>query len=305
MEYTPLLKPIDRGASMRPPFELEWRQGVLLRSTNWLGDALMTIPAAYQIRRCVPEECGFFVVAPKFLAPLWRACPWVDHVVEMAGKRLSADEARDARGLRAGVSVVFPNSLGSAWDMRKCGTPARVGRSGRFRGWLLTHRLPEWPAAHGQADRHQLSYYLEIAASLGKIDWTMDYPSLQVDTKFAIDLGMATDEDWLGIAPGAAFGPAKQWPAEYYAAVAKQHVARGGRVVFVGTAKEAPVTSQLAMELPGSLDMAGKTSLTQLMAILARCRRVVANDSGAMHLAAALGTPGVAIFGSTDTTGKS
>ena len=108
------------------------------------------------------------------------------------------------------------------------------------------------------------------------------------------------DGNWLAIAPGAAFGPAKQWLPEYFLEVARWHGGKGGRVVLVGTAKEQPVTAWLAERMPGTLDLAGKTSIDELMSVLATAKSVVANDSGAMHLAAAVGTPGVAVFGSTD-----
>ena len=297
MLYTPKIIKLAE----REPFELTWSNGLLLRSTNWLGDALMTLPAAYQMSRLLPKSCGFFVLCPNFLVPLWEACPWVSCAIGMKEKRISAEEIRNVYSLCVGTAVVFPNSFGSAMDVYHCRIRHRVGRAGRFRSLLLTHRLPEWPRSKGSAGFHQLSYYLDLAASLGKIDYTTDYPSLKTEPELAQKLGMEGD-DWLAVAPGAAFGPAKQWPAEHYLAVAKWHVAHGGRVVFVGTKSEMAVTKELSAQLPGSLDLAGRTNLTELMAVLAKARFAEANDSGAMHLAAAVGTRGVAVFGSTDPT---
>ena len=285
----------------RRPFELTWKNGLMLRSTNWLGDALMTLPAAYQMSRLLPRTCGFFVLCPKNLVPLWEACPWVDYAIGMERKRVSREEIGNVQSLSTGTAVVFPNSFGSAMDVYHCHIHNRVGRAGRFRSLLLTHRLPEWPRTKEGAAFHQLSYYLDLASAIGEIDFTTDYPPLKTDLELARKLGME-GENWLAIAPGAAFGPAKQWPAEHYLAVAKWHSSNGGRVVLVGTKAEMSVTQELSAQLPGSLDLAGRTNLTELMAVLAKARFAVANDSGAMHLAAAVGTSGVAVFGSTDPT---
>lgn len=295
MLYTPYIPEIPE----RVPFELEWKNGLLLRSTNWLGDALMTLPAAWQASRALPEACGFFVLCPAFLEPLWSACPWVNAVVPMASKHTSSRDRRVIKSLRPGVALVFPNSFGSAWDVCRCGIDYRVGRAGRWRSPLLTHRIHEWPRAKGVGDRHQLYYYLELVSSIVKVTADTSYPALKVNLQLAADCGIE-GEGWLALAPGAAYGPAKQWPPEHFLEVARAHTKNGGRVVFVGTAKEAAVTAELCNLLPGSIDLAGRTNLAQLMAVLATVDAVVANDSGAMHLAAAVGTKGVAVFGSTD-----
>ncbi len=295
MKYTPVLKKLGEHAKV----DFRWRNGFLLRSTNWLGDVLMTLPAAYQISRYIPEGCGFFVLCQKGLAPLWKACPWVNIVIAMEGHHVSPKEVMDIRHLAPGVACVFPNSFGSALDAYRCGVLQRVGRAGRFRGLLLTERLPEWPAAKGKAEFHQLSYYLELASIFGKVEYTTDYPKLKVDLELARRLGVEGD-NWLAIAPGAAYGPAKQWLPEFFLEVARWHGGKGGRVVLVGTEKEKQVTSWLADRMLGSLELAGRTNMDELMAVLAASRAVVANDSGAMHLAAAVGTQGVAVFGSTD-----
>ena len=130
---------------------------------------------------------------------------------------------------------------------------------------------------------------------------TADCPPLAVDGEAARALGMEDGVKWLAIAPGAAFGPAKQWPKERFAEVAKWFAKERGRVVIVGGPKEAAVAADIAEQLPsGTLNLTGKTDMRQLMAVLAASSVVVANDSGAMHLAAALGKRGVALFGSTD-----
>ncbi|MBR0459656.1 MAG: lipopolysaccharide heptosyltransferase II [Victivallales bacterium] len=297
MEYQPVIQNLGTRPCLLP----SWHNGVLLRSTNWLGDALMTLPATYQLRRLMPDPCGFFVLCPKFLKPLWQACPWVDIVIGMEDKRITSAECEAIRIYGAGLGIVFPNSFGAALDVWRIGLKQRLGRAGRGRTLLLTNPLPEWPRVKNgeQAQFHQLSWYLDLIAAIGPIEWSPQCPPLTVDGQLAVDLGIA-GPGWLALAPGAAYGPAKQWPQEHFLEIARRQTARGGRVVLVGTAKERSVTEAIASQVPGTLDLAGRTTLPQLMSILAAVDAVVANDSGAMHLAAAVGTSGVALFGSTD-----
>jgi len=298
MEFKPILQKFSRPV---PRVQIKrWYNGLLLRSTNWLGDLLMTLPAAYQLRRQIPEGCGLFVLVSKPLAALWRACPWVDVVIPMAEKRISGPEIRLLQRLCPGVAVTMPNSFGSAWDVWRCRTPIRIGRAGRLRSLLLTHTLPSWPRQHGRAEMHQLSYYLELASALGEVELTAQCPPLQVSAEAAGSAGIRRGESWLALAPGAAFGPAKQWPAANFAILAQQWHQRGGRVVLLGAGKEIGAAQEISRSCPAALNLAGQTSLEGLMSILANVDLLVANDSGAMHLAAALGTPGVAVFGSTD-----
>jgi heptosyltransferase-2 len=301
--YSPILKPRDPGSRLDPA-SLPWRNGLLVRATNWLGDALMTLPAVYRLSRFVPDPCGVFVLCPAALQALWEAAPWVSKVIAMGGKRCSAAERSLVRGLRPGVAVVLPNSFGSAWDVFLEGIPVRVGRSGRGRGWLLTHRLPEWPRHRGPSDCHQLSRYLELAAVFGASEWSAECPPLRIAgadalaAKAGVDAGRGP---WLALAPGAAYGPAKQWPVERFAVVARWWRDRGGRVAVVGTAKERAAGEAIRSDLPEALNLAGQTSLRELMAVLSVCGLAVTNDSGAMHLGAAVGCQGVAVFGSTDS----
>jgi heptosyltransferase-2 len=300
--YTPILRPCDPGLWLDPA-RLPWRNGLLIRATNWLGDALMTLPAVHRLSRFVPDPCGVFVLCPASLAPLWEAAPWVSRVVPMAGKRCDAAERSVVRGLRPGVAVVLPNSFGSAWDVFRGSIPVRLGRSGRGRGWLLTHRLPEWPRQRGASECHQLSHYLELAAVFGPVEWSTACPPLRVTDAevLAAKAGIeASAGPWLVLAPGAAYGPAKQWPAENFAAVARWWRGRGGRVVVVGTGMERQAGEAIRAVIPEALNLAGRTNLRELMAVLTVCGLAVTNDSGAMHLGAAVGCRGVAVFGSTD-----
>lgn len=301
MPYRPALKALSRARRLETAGK--WQNGLLIRSTNWLGDCLMTLPAASQLARMLPPACGLFVLAPAGLAEVWRASPWVSAVVPMAGSRVSADEIAQVRRLAPGIAMVFPNSFGAALDVWRCGIPWRIGRSGRFRSLLLNHRLPEWKRGEGVGECHQLSYYLELASSLGEVSLDSACPPLQVSTAAAFRLGLSASGRWLAIAPGAAFGPAKQWPAEHFAEVTRMWLGDGGQVVAVGTGRDHADAERILQGRPGTLNLAGRTGLPELMSVLSASAAVLANDSGAMHLAAALGRPGIALFGSTDPVG--
>lgn len=301
--YEPRLEPHVTGASLRlDPACIEWANGLLIRSTNWLGDALMTLPAAYKLARLAPEPCGVFVLSPPGLVPMWEAADWVSHVIPLDGKRAGEAVSKRIWLLRPGVAAVFPNSFGAAADVWRQGIPLRLGRRGRWRGGLLTHRLPAWPRGHGDGKWHQLSYYLEFPAVFGDDSLDIACPPLRVPdaAERAAALGLEPGVSWLVMAPGAAYGPAKQWPARHFAEVAAWWTAERGRVAIVGTDRERAAGEVITERVPGSLNLAGKSGMADLMAILASAAAVLANDSGAMHLAAALGRPGVAVFGSTD-----
>ncbi len=297
--YTPNI--IDFGRKIKPLRHINWGHGVLLRSTNWLGDLVMTLPATYQLKQLLPVEIPLRVLCKKGLAAIWHAAPWIDGVVPMAGNHISAEEAQFVRAEHYGVGVVLPNSFGSAWDIWRCGIPQRIGRRGRFRWLLLTDTIAAWPRGENAGNCHQLSYYLELMRLFGNVQYNAQCPPLRVDSAYASSLNISRADGWVALAPGAAYGPAKQWPVENYIAVAKACMERfGRRVVVVGAAKEAQLGAQIASAVPGVLDLTGKTSLPQLMSVLANCALAVANDSGTMHLAAALGTQGIALFASTD-----
>ena len=298
MPYQPNIIPFDRPVKSLE--SVDWRCGVILRSTNWLGDLLMTLPATWQLKKALPVDVPLWVASPVGLAPLWQAASWVDGVIAFAGKRLDDAARKELRRRNFGLGIVLPNSFGSAMDFWRCGIPRRLGRSGNLRGWMLTDRIPAWRAHEGEGAWHQLSWYLELMRPVGKVDYSGECPSLEVDDVLAAEYGIVKGAGWVALAPGAAYGPAKQWPEENYTVVAREVLKRGGKVVLVGTKKEGALAHRIAQEAPGALNLAGKTRLPELMSVLANVDAVVANDSGAMHLAAAVGTPGVGIFASTD-----
>lgn len=303
--YKPTPKP-QCGADIEQllnPNSIEWRDGLVLRAVNWLGDTLITLPAVYQLQKILPPECKFSVVCQKSLMPIWQAVPWVSKVIGFPGKRLDKAASCELRKLNAGVGVIYPNSFGAALDLAFKGVPIRLGRAGRGRDLFLSHRLPKWQKGVGVGEYHQVSHYLDFAAAFGINDFTnLQYPSLKVKNSAEIvkKFKLNSDKPILVLAPGAAYGPAKQWPIHYYKQVAQWWHKEHGIPVVLGTNNDKVAGNEICAGLSEAINLAGATSMSELLALLQLADFVVANDSGAMHLAAALGSKGVAIFGSTD-----
>ena len=282
--------------------DIDWKNGVLIRSTNWLGDACMTVPAVYKIKQLLPDNVDLYILAPQNLKSFWESFPWVKEVMPMSAKRVDSDLADKIIKLGCGVAVTLPNSFGSAIDIAFKEIPVRVGRKGRFRSFMLTHKLPKWKRVAGKDKHHQLREYLQLASACGADSWDDSYEPAapQISLDHLRELGFDSDSSWLALAPGAKFGPAKQWPIEYYGEVAKKWLTKGKKVIVIGTPDEISVAEEVCKIAGGGLNLAGKTNLQELMYILGKVDVAVVNDSGGMHLTAAMGGKGVAIFGSTD-----
>ena len=117
-------------------------KGCVVRSVNWLGDAVMTVPAVYRIKQSLPQGAKLSIVCIKSLEQFWASFPWVDQVIAMNGKHVKREETEKICNLKAGFAVIFPNSFGSALDLFLKNIPLRVGRGGRMRGFMLNRRLP-------------------------------------------------------------------------------------------------------------------------------------------------------------------
>ncbi len=292
---------------------------ILVRTTNWIGDAVISLPALEALRRALPE--AEIVLLNK---------PWVSEVYwhfPGALRQIIYDPKEKHRGLAGlgrliddlraehfDLAVLFQNAFQAAWIAWRSRIPARVGYARDARRWLLTESLPVPPrGAYG----HEAYYYLHLLFRAGLIERPepvkpLEEPRLRMReaelgwaAKKLQSLRLDGPRFLVGIHPGASFGPAKRWPPERFAAFAD--LAVGGLradVLIFGSAGEASLAEAIAraMKHPSTV-LAGTTTLTQMMALLAHCQLVVTNDSGPMHLAAALGLPLVAVFGSTDERG--
>jgi heptosyltransferase II len=274
-----------------PAFKL---QGPLVvRSPNWLGDAVMALPAVRNLRTMLGSDT-LTVAAPEKLAALWSKCHFVDKVLALEKPRNLQATARQLRAEKFNSAVLLPNSLRAAAEAWQAGIPQRIGYSRGGRSLLLTHPIPAPP--RNPARLHQRYYYLDMVTSLGgPADASL--PKLRKDpTVVAGFRGLV-----LAICPGAEYGPAKRWPVEHFVMVAKHFIAtRKAKVVLLGAAVDVPIAEEFVRQLPGVDNRVGKTSLAEFMAALVSARLVLCNDSGAMHVASALGVPTMAIFGSTE-----
>jgi len=283
---------------------------IVIAPPNWLGDAVLALPAMAAIRGAAPGA-HLALAAPSSVAALFRQPSGVapDDVVTLPSGRSEAIAA--LAGGRFDLGILFPNSFGSAWRFRRAGIPQRWGYAASGRGWLLTRRSPR-PGR--RRARHMHEYYRALVEGLG-VPVGDAPPRLGVSAESARDAdralaGFADGRARLVVlAPGAAYGQAKQWPPARMAELVARLVREAGaRCVVVGAAHDRPaaraIESWLRARAPetveGVLDLAGRTSLGALVGVAARAAVFVSNDSGAMHVAAALGRPVVAIFGPTD-----
>lgn len=292
----------------------DWRDGIVVRVPNWLGDAVMAIPAMTRLREAMPERCGFFVVSPPALADLFESLDFVDlvHPLSRVHAAWSRKDKSRVERLRAGVCLMFNNSLRDAWHFKMAGVPKLFGAAARGRSIFLAKAFKFPKIRDGALNKaHHAGKYLAMAKALGATDWDGTLPQFDIPKEpetMSDSLRSALDADkLLALAPGAAYGEAKRWPTAYFRKIAEKWLKDGGEVAVIGTKAERKVAEELTRGLHrgGAFKLAGETTLLELCLVLRRAKWCVANDSGVMHLSAILGGSGIAIFGSTDPTSTS
>jgi heptosyltransferase-2 len=286
-----------------------WNTGAVARTPNWLGDAVMAIPALYQLKKAMPGNCFLSVVTPRGISDLFRALPFIDEVIETENKSFlkSRKDIAVMKSKHAGVGVLFNNSFKNAALMKLSGIPKIYGASARGRRFLLSKafRFPEIKTREFNYF-HQAGLYLSMVYSLGAKEWNGEFPEFKVPKKPELMgkgiIELSTKDKLLVLAPGAAYGEAKRWPSENYREISSCWIDKGGCVVIAGSEKEADIAHLVSKGFPEGriFNMAGKTDISELLFLLQKASFCVANDSGIMHLAAATGARGAAIFGSTD-----
>lgn len=289
---------------------------ILVRGVNWVGDALLMTPALASVRRTFPKAHLSLLVRP-WVADLFRGNPAVDEVLlyESAGAhRGLPGKLRLAGALRRrrfDLAVLFQNAFDAALLAWLARIPERAGFATQGRGWLLTRPVPLPPELRR---RHQVEYYLGLIRALGwseaPAELVLPLSTAEQEQADALLRGAGCDGTGpiVALNPGAAYGSAKRWPSERYAALADRLAGEGCRLLVVGAASDAGAAAEVraAAERPEALmDLTGRTGLKVLAGVLRRCSAFVSNDTGAMHVAAAVGVPLVAIFGPTNpaTTG--
>lgn len=287
----------------------DWKDGIAVRSPNWLGDAVMSIPAMLQIRRIMPENCGFFVVIPPSLYYFFKALPFVDDIIQLSSAHTlwKKDEIMHLGKLHAGIGLLFNNSLRDTIYFRLAKIPRLFGASARGRDLLLTRSFKFSGIKKGRLNMlHHAGRCLSMVYALGANEWDGKFPEFNMVKEPELMskefLELCKSENLLTVAPGAAYGESKRWPAENFRKLCGYWIGKGGKVAILGTKEEKNAADEMAGNLPEDAvsNLAGKTDLAELMLILKKAKACIANDSGIMHLSAALGGKGVAIFGSTD-----
>lgn len=279
---------------------------VLVRVTNWLGDAVMNTPALGAIRAAFPQA-EIVVVANPMVAELFSTHPYCDRVIVFDKKGAHQGVAgmiRFAHALRKerfDLAILLQKAVEAAVMAFLAGIPLRMGYRTDGRGLLLTHRLP---FSADIRTRHHAEHYLHMLRYFG----ISGGDDRQLLTCTAEELSWADeclgDSAWVAINPGAAYGSAKRWFPERFAEVGDRLATEYGfRILLTGGPGEREIGQDIESSMTATpLNMVGKTSVRQMQALLCRCRLMVTNDSGPMHMAAALNVPIIAIFGPTDHT---
>lgn len=290
--------------------ELTAAKNVLVRATNWVGDAVMSLPALRELHRALPAAC-ITVLARPWVSAIFEREPAVNRVLPYHGNAGGGwrRTARALRGERFDAALLLQNALEAALIARWARIPLRCGYARDGRSWLLTHavRVPR----REEIPRHECYYYLELLRRLGLLRQLPTVneialaapPSHEAGRERLSAFGVSDRHRGpvVGINPGAAFGTAKRWLPSRFAALGRALASQGAAVVIFGAASERALAETLAAEIgPAAVSTAGRTTLGDFLELAAGCDLFVTNDSGTMHLAAAAGLPVLAIFGATD-----
>ncbi len=276
-------------------------QDLLVYGVNWIGDAVISLATLQGIRKVSPSTL-ITVLSSSSTADIYRMSPVVERVVERSGSF-----NRPELGKRFPLALCFPLSFRSAIDLWLTGIPERIGFTHEFRSLLLTRSLDyrEWK----MRAQHQSTYYRAIGeAAFGPLP--VERPELFVSDELLrrtdnyLERNGLQKSPLIGINPGAHYGSAKMWPEAYYIDVINRILCTfpdAGIVMFAGKKdRDVPARIQEKIKTSRLLSTDGKIELMLSVAVLSRCCFVITNDSGMMHIGAALGKPGVAFFGPTD-----
>ena len=282
---------------------------ILIIAPNWIGDAVLSLPVVDGCSQLWPGAALTVLARPQ-VAELFEArVPKVRVLKYERGnglRRLINLMALgwNLRGEGFNLAILLPNSLGSAVMVRLAGVPQRLGYSTDGRGWLLTQGLKN---RRKESGLHQVDYYLGLLHSLGA--YQMDrIPQLQLEAKIT-DRGMAlmdslgidNNDLLIGVHPGAAYGETKRWFPDRFAAVIEMLQKPGRRFLLLGGPGEESIAERICKIMAHPpIDIVGKTTVAEALALVSLCGLFLSNDSGLMHVAAALRVPQVALFGSTD-----
>ena len=286
---------------------------ILVRATNWVGDAVMSLPALRALRQRFPQA-HISILAKPWVADLYRRENVCNELIPYTA--LTSFEkytvARELRQHRFDTAILLQNAFEAAAIACLAGIPERIGYARDGRGLLLTRAIPV--PRTGEIPRHESFYYLELLRRAGIMDGLPANEAIRLKGAPAARAAglehfrkQGLGEIVVGVSPGAAYGTAKRWLPERFAESANRVASEfGAAVAIFGSKDERELCESIARVITGPVkNFAGETTLAEFIDLAAACRVYLTNDSGAMHIASALGVPTVAIFGATDdqTTG--
>jgi heptosyltransferase-2 len=289
---------------------------VVVRGANWVGDAVMTVPALRELRRVLPD--AHLTLATRVWAEgIFEGADFIDDlfIIKDEGRGPGAvwKESRRWRARRFDLALLFPNAFAPTLVAYLARVPARVGYAAQGRGPLLTHpiQLPDW-----RGQRHEVFYYLNIIAELKRL--LRGFSSIETDEpqlRLAVNetrkraaremlraRGVRPERPLVALCPGSTNSRAKRWPAERFAALADMLIERAGaHVVLIGAGEELDVSEEVARRMRSNpIVLTGETDLSTTAAVLGVADLLVTNDTGPAHVAAAVDCPVVVIFGPTN-----
>lgn len=279
---------------------------ILVVAPAWIGDAVLSQPLLSRLRAVNPDA-RIDVLAAQWVAPVYARMTEVSGILDNPfrhGELALRERFRYGQKLAAtgyDRAYVLPNSLKSALVPFFAGIPERIGFVGESRYGLLNRRhVLDKKALPQMAER-----YAQLAEPIGEMVQRplaplslVSYPAYQQSA--VADLGLESGRRPVVFCPGAEYGPAKRWPATHFAALARVLIERGHTVWLLGSSKDKPVGDEIVSGAPGACrNLCGTTTLEQAIDLIAQAELVVSNDSGLMHVAAALGRPLVALYGSS------
>lgn len=278
---------------------------ILVVGPSWVGDMVMAQSLLMTLKQR-HVGCRIGVVAPAWSQPILERMDEVDEVIPLEvghGQVGWSERLATARRLRGRYdwAVVLPRSWKSALVPFLARIPQRTGFTGEQRLVLLNERRRLDKAVLDQTVKRFVSLGLP-ATQVSAGDLPIPHPRLRVDADNLVELRLAhglSSRPAIGMMPGAEYGPAKQWPLEYFHSVASSLVAEGYEIRVLGGSKEVEAGNVICQGLTHAVNLCGKTRLADAVDLLADCRQVITNDSGLMHVAAAVGTRVQAVYGSS------
>src|SRR5215469_10973103 len=292
---------------------------ILIRATNWVGDAIMALPAIRAVRELHPKA-KISILARPYVADIYRDQQVCDELIPYDPKREHRGWAgrerliSELRARKFSVALLLQNAFDAAWLAWRANISKRIGYARDARSLLLTEAIPV--PKPGEIPAHEKFYYLELLRRAGWLDHLPDVPHIKLEVagtarwralETLLEAGSRSAALRIAVGAGASYGSAKCWPPARFAQAINAFLShRDADVILFGTPAELPVSAAIAANLrKPPIDLTGKTSIADLPALLSQCHLFLGNDSGAMHVAAAVGLPVVAIFGPTDPDGTS